>query len=266
MDDRYFVGAYKGTVRDGEDDAVYDDFITTDSESEAYEYALRKNLKGFSVTIEDGVEDAIETYKPYSMGKQTELVDEAMAAPLLNVKNQLMKVLSDTFEFIGGSTVPKFTMKSKEEPDVSFDVTMTGNNVDVTPKYNDMPDTAHKKRGIALMRAANVIVDFVNSVMGSYKPAYAESVKKLRIREDFGNNSLQKMSQRQMQIFDFITTDNAFSTKVNSLLSDIKKGRKENKISSWFYLIYDACHLHGFGLYPGERNILASNLMRYYGL
>lgn len=182
MDDRYFVGSYTGTVKKAKDGEVFDDFMTTNSYQEAWEWGLMRN-KRFNIVIEDGKTKKRETYKKDEMLKEPELVDEAMAAPLLNVKNQLMKALSDTFEFIGGSMVPKFTMKSKEEPEVSFDVAMSGNNVDVTPKYNNMPDTAHKKRGIALMRAANVIVDFVNSIMGSYKPAYAESVKRLRIRE-----------------------------------------------------------------------------------
>lgn len=183
MDDRYFVGSYTGTVKKAKDGEVFDDFTTTNSYQEAWEWGLMRN-KGFNIVIEDGKTKKRETYKKGEMWKEPELVDEAMAAPLLNVKNQLMKVLSDTFEFIGGSMVPKFTMKSKEEPDVSFDVTMTGNNVDVTPKYNGMPDTAHKKKGIALMRAVNVISDFVNSIVNSYQPAYAESyTKKLRIKE-----------------------------------------------------------------------------------
>ena len=182
MDDRYFVGSFTGTVKKAEDGEVFDDFITTNSEQEAWEWGLMRN-KRFNIVIEDGKTGKRDIYKTGEMFKEPELVDEAMAAPLLNVKNQLMKALSSTFEFIGGSMVPKFTMKSKEEPEVSFDVAMTGNNVDVTPKYNGMPDTAHKKRGIALMRAANVIVDFVNSIVNSYKPAYAESVKKLRIKE-----------------------------------------------------------------------------------
>ena len=75
---------------------------------------------------------------------EEETVQEAMAPSLVNVKNQLMKLVGSAFKFIGGSMVPKFTMQSTEKPEVSIDVTTSGNNVEATPKYNGMPDTMHK--------------------------------------------------------------------------------------------------------------------------
>lgn len=97
--------------------------------------------------------------------------EAACVASLLTVKNQLTKVLSPAdFEFIGGSMIPKFTIKSKEKPDVSFEVNVNGQNIEVTPAYKGIPDMLHKRRGIAIMRAANIIADFVQDIVNRYKP------------------------------------------------------------------------------------------------
>ncbi len=65
-------------------------------------------------------------------------------------------------------------------------------------------------------------------------------------------------------IFNFITTDRDFSQKATDIANDIKAGKADNNIKSWFNLIYDACGLHHRGLYVGERNILAQRLMNHY--
>lgn len=102
--------------------------------------------------------------------------EAACVASLLNVKNQLTKILSPAdFEFIGGSMIPKFTIKSKEKPDVSFEVNVNGQNIEVTPAYKGIPDILHKRRGIAIMRAANIIADFVQDIVNRYKPVQQES-------------------------------------------------------------------------------------------
>lgn len=101
---------------------------------------------------------------------ETDMVQEAAAgAALLNVKNQLSGMLSDAFEFIGGSLLPSFTMKSKEKPEVSIKVTSQGQNVEATPVINGSPDLIHKKKGIAIMRAAQTIADFAKDIVSKFK-------------------------------------------------------------------------------------------------
>ena len=174
-------------------DGELDDFKYALTEDEAYDIALNWWYKGFDVEIQDEegnylpVDFEKSSSRPYRRVNRHsdfgESLDESMAASLLNVKNQLMKVLSGDFKFTGGSMIDKFTMTSTEEPELSFDVSMDRNDLSVLPKINGMPDTMHKKRGIAIMRAVNVIRDFVTSMVDSYKPAYAESVRRLKIKE-----------------------------------------------------------------------------------
>lgn len=189
-----------------------EEFSYAMTEDEAYQIALEYDMAGFWVTIwpKNGVEKEVDfntrpkklRYKPlhtpYAGDDFGYPMDEAMSASLLNVKNQLMKILSDAFKFTGGSMIDKFTMTSTEEPDVSFEVSMDRNDVSVLPKYNGQPDTMHKKRGIAIMRAANVIKDFVTSIVDNYKPAYAESVKRLRIKESADGVRINQKLRKQL--------------------------------------------------------------------
>lgn len=172
MNYKYLVSAYyKDELDDFEYALTYDD---------AYRIALEFHIKGYpkiTITDEDGVEELV------NFDLEGNNLEEGMSASLLNVKNQLMKKLSDTFNFTGGSMIDKFTMTSTKEPDVSFEVAMDRNDISVLPKYNGMPDTMHKKRGIAIMRAVNVISDFVSNFIDSYKPATATEGVKLRISE-----------------------------------------------------------------------------------
>ena len=171
MNYKYLVSAY---FRNELDDFEY--ALTRD---DAYNIALEFYSKGYrkiTITDENGVEEPVD-FKLDALG-----LDESMAASLLNVKNQLMKKLSDVFKFTGGSMIDKFTMTSIEEPSLSFDITMDRNDISILPKYDGNPDTMHKKRGIAIMRAVNVISDFVSSTLTNYKPAFSESIK-LKIRE-----------------------------------------------------------------------------------
>lgn len=111
--------------------------------------------------------------------------EAACVASLLTVKNQLTKVLSPAdFEFIGGSMVPKFTIKSKEKPDVSFEVNVNGQNIEVTPAYKGIPDMLHKRRGIAIMRAANIIADFVQDIVNRYKPVQESFMNEYATKRD----------------------------------------------------------------------------------
>lgn len=89
-------------------------------------------------------------------------------ASLLTVQNQLKKKIGDDFSFIGGSTVPKFKIKSIDVPDVEIVVAVDGKNIECTPVYNGVADTLHKKRGIAFMRACDVISSFAHDLVNNY--------------------------------------------------------------------------------------------------
>ena len=108
-----------------------------------------------------------------------ELFDEAYnTASLMNVRNQLMNKLGDDFDVIGGSTVPKVKITPRKYPDWEFDITLNGQNVEVLPTHNNMPDFANKIKGIAYMQAADTIYKFIMRMLRGQN----ESLK-LRIRE-----------------------------------------------------------------------------------
>lgn len=90
-------------------------------------------------------------------------------ASLLTVQNQLRKKIGDDFSFIGGSTVPKFKIKSIDIPDVEISITVNGKNVECTPIYDGVADTLHKKRGIAFMRACDIISNYAYDILDAYK-------------------------------------------------------------------------------------------------
>ena len=106
-----------------------------------------------------------ENIEPQSSHRTSDCVDDVYeaynTAPLMNVRNQLMNAVGDVFEFIGGSMNPKFTMTYKEGPTISFDVSLSGNNIEMLPKHDDIPDYTNKIKGISIMRASQVILDFI---------------------------------------------------------------------------------------------------------
>lgn len=111
-------------------------------------------------------EENIEPQSSHSASNGVDDVYEAYnTAPLMNVRNQLMNALGDVFEFIGGSMNPKFTMTYKEDPTISFDVSLSGNNIEMLPKHDDVPDYANKIKGISIMRASQVILDFIKKII-----------------------------------------------------------------------------------------------------
>ena len=112
--------------------------------------------------------------------KQT--IDEGVAASLLTIKNQLMNKLGSAFKSIGGSMNPKVTVYREDDPNTSFDITTDGKNVDIVPKYDGIPDTVHKKRGIAFMRAVNVLYDFIMDTLGGKGKLATENIRKRRNR------------------------------------------------------------------------------------
>ena len=103
-----------------------------------------------------------EKTKKFNKELRNGYMEEAYnTAPLMNVRNQLMNNLGGKFDFIGGSMNPKFTMTYKKDPSISFDVALSGNNIEMTPKHDDIPDYIHKIKGISIMRAAQVILDAI---------------------------------------------------------------------------------------------------------
>lgn len=128
-----------------------------------------------------------EYWMKYDRAKLNQPVQEAACtASLLTVKNQLTQILGNNYEFIGGSLVPRFIVKSKEKPSLSFQIDVNGANIEVTPLYNDLPDFIHKRRGIAFMQAANVVARFIEDMTRDYKPP----VKEYAVQEEFsGKNS-----------------------------------------------------------------------------
>ncbi len=79
----YFVGAYKkkSYTRDPWNEPIYDEIFRSNSYQEAFEFALRWNLKGYTVEIQTAENDDIvdiETYKPYTMEKIGTDIGESM--------------------------------------------------------------------------------------------------------------------------------------------------------------------------------------------
>ena len=108
-------------------------------------------------------------------------VDEAYApASLMTVRNQLMNKLGDEFEATGGSTVPKVKITSLKDPSMSFDIVIKGQNVEVTPNKNNIPDYLHVLRNISYNRAANVIYDFIIKTLSKKNEGVC---RRLRIKE-----------------------------------------------------------------------------------
>ena len=109
--------------------------------------------------------------------RKRDQLDESVPAALMTLKNQLMDKLGSSFIVKGGSLTPKVTVYSEEEPDTTFDITTDGKNVEITPKHSGVPDTVHKKKGIAFMRAANVLYDFIMSVLNGGRKLATEEYR-----------------------------------------------------------------------------------------
>lgn len=116
--------------------------------------------------------------------KQDSIVLEVCAANanLMTIRNQLMNKLGSDFKFMGGSTVPKIIVSNVRQPEITFEITPDGKNLDIVPKYHNIPDILHKKKGIAFMRAANVIYDFIMNTIKS-KSERVERKMKITIKE-----------------------------------------------------------------------------------
>lgn len=72
-EDKYFVGCYRGRVQLQDGSVIWDDFLTTNSEQEAWEWAMLKNTLGWWIELKtlDGEEFL---YKPYELVKDSAMV------------------------------------------------------------------------------------------------------------------------------------------------------------------------------------------------
>ena len=111
-------------------------------------------------------------------------VDEAYAQSpqMMTVRNQLMNKLGDDFSAIGGSMNPKIIVKYEVDPKIDFEITPNGKNLDVVGRIDKIPDTVHKKKGIAYMRAGNIIYDYIMDFIEDNESEKNEGFK-LRIKE-----------------------------------------------------------------------------------
>lgn len=195
--EKYFVGVFKKEKWTKYGEPIYDETFETRSYDEAMEFAHKWNMKGYYVSIsgyakygygndDDYFEDEDTdeyTYEPYEMKHLFSAFNESVSASLLTIRNQLMNKLGNAFKAIGGSMTPKVTVYPEDDPDTSFDITTDGKNVEITPKYDGIPDTVHKKRGIAFMRAVNVLYDFIMNTLGGKGKLATESKRIRRIKE-----------------------------------------------------------------------------------
>ena len=114
---------------------------------------------------------------------ESQQLDEYNQSPqMMTVRNQLMNKLGDDFSAIGGSMNPKILIQYKQNPKIDFEITPNGKNLDVVGRIDKIPDTVHKKKGIAYMRAGNIIYDYIMDFIEDNDSEKNEGFK-LRIKE-----------------------------------------------------------------------------------
>lgn len=101
---------------------------------------------------------------------------------MMTVRNQLMNKLGDDFNAVGGSMNPKTLIQYKQNPKIDFEITPNGKNLDIVGRIDKVPDTVHKKRGIAYMRAGNIIYDYIMDFIEDNENEKNEGFK-LKIKE-----------------------------------------------------------------------------------
>lgn len=145
---------------------------------------FNSQLRYFQKKIKDFETEKFGEQKTFITDTPKNKVDEVYTnqANMMTIRNQLMNKLGDDFKVTGGSTVPKIIVASEQRPSITFEITPNGQNVDIVPKYDNIPDTVHKKRGIAYMRAANILYDFIMNTIKT-KSERVERKMKLTIKE-----------------------------------------------------------------------------------
>ena len=107
--------------------------------------------------------------------KESEEYDEELicedpaTAAIGTIKNQVMQLVHDAFEFMGGSFTPEFLMQSNEKPDVEVKVKANGRNVEIIPQYKHIPDYLHIRKGITFNNAPRIIADVALDAVENYK-------------------------------------------------------------------------------------------------
>ena len=139
---------------------------------ETDEFRIGKDEKEY-----EDLEDVFDL-KPYDE------IDEsyAQSPQMMTVRNQLMNKLGDDFSAIGGSMNPKIIVKYEVDPKIDFEITPNGKNLDVVGRIDKVPDTVHKKKGIAYMRAGNIIYDYIMDFIEDNESEKNEGFK-LKIKE-----------------------------------------------------------------------------------
>ena len=89
--------------------------------------------------------------------------------PLMTIRNQLMKKLGDDYKATGGSMTPKVLISYLEDPSIEFEIEPDGKNLSIVTKRNKIPDTLHKKKGISLMRAGNILYDYITKTVSDFE-------------------------------------------------------------------------------------------------
>ena len=110
----------------------------------------------------DAVIDFFDEYLSESLTENT------VTAAIGNIKNQVMQIVKDAFEFFGGSFNPEFLMQSNDKPDVEIKVKANGKNIEIIPMYRHIPDYANIKKGISIYNAPKAIADTAIEAVETY--------------------------------------------------------------------------------------------------
>ena len=107
--------------------------------------------------------DIVDNLLPFDIEESYEKV------PLMTIRNQLMKKLGDDYKATGGSMNPKVLISYLEDPRIEFEIEPDGKNLSIVTKHNKIPDTLHKKKGISLMRAGNILYDYITKTVNDFE-------------------------------------------------------------------------------------------------
>lgn len=142
----YVMDIYKGELN-----------VTCDWSDRVHKFS---DIDSFKDWLED---DIIDNLLPFDMEESYEKI------PLMTIRNQLMKKLGDDYKATGGSMTPKVLISYLEDPRIEFEIEPDGNNLSIVTKHNKIPDTLHKKKGIALMRAGNILYDYITKTVNDFE-------------------------------------------------------------------------------------------------
>lgn len=126
--------------------------------------------------------DELKNDEIIDIDESQQLGEYDQSPQMMTVRNQLMNKLGDDFSAIGGSMNPKILIQYKQNPKIDFEITPNGKNLDVVGRIDKIPDTVHKKKGIAYMRAGNIIYDYIMDFIEDNKSEKNEGFK-LKIKE-----------------------------------------------------------------------------------